>query len=146
DEGSAFRDARCSAHLKATGGAGERATRRNVARGSLGCLMAGADFSKTSTGKEAVNATLAIGLVMVRALRAYMERTGYVVGFKPAGGIRRAKDALAWMALVKEELGNDWLQPGLFRFGASGLLTDIELQLEQYVTGRYAAPHRQPLG
>jgi len=146
DEVSAFKEACGSAHLKAIIAAGELGTLRNVARASLVCMMAGADFIKTSTGKEAVNATLAIGLVMVRALRAYMERTGYVVGFKPAGGIRRAKDALAWMALVKEELGNDWLQPGLFRFGASGLLTDIELQLEQYVTGRYAAPHRQPLG
>ena len=109
-------------------------------------MMAGADFIKTSTGKEAVNATLPIGLVMVRALRTYLERTGYTVGFKPAGGIRTAKDALAWMILMKEELGDDWLQPGLFRLGASGLLTDIERQLEHYVTGRYSAAHRHPMG
>lgn len=146
DEVRAFKRACGEAHLKAIIAAGELGTLRNVARASLIAMMAGADFIKTSTGKEAVNATLPIGLVMVRALRTYMERTGYTVGFKPAGGIRTAKDALAWMILMKEELGDDWLQPGLFRFGASGLLTDIERQLEHYVTGRYSAAHRHPMG
>lgn len=146
DEVTAFKAACGHAHLKAIIAAGELGSLQNVARASLVCMMAGADFIKTSTGKEAVNATLPIGLVMVRALRTYMERTGYTVGFKPAGGIRTAQDALAWMALMKEELGTDWLQPGLFRFGASGLLTDIERQLEHYVTGRYSAAHRHPIG
>jgi len=108
-------------------------------------MMAGADFVKTSTGKEPVNATLPVSLTMARAVRAYAERTGHAVGFKPAGGIRTAKDALAWMILMREELGRRWLEPDLFRFGASGLLGDIERQLEHHVTGRYAALHRQPL-
>src|SRR5690606_179891 len=146
DEVSAFKEACGSAHLKAIIAAGELGTLRNVARASLVCMMAGADFIKTSTGKEAVNATLAIGLVMVRALRAYMERTGYVVGLKPAGGIPRAEAPRSRMVLVREELGADWPQPGLSRFGASGLLTHLGRQPEQYVAGRYAAPHRQPLG
>lgn len=146
DEVKAFKQACGQAHLKAIIAAGELGSLRNVARASLVCMMAGADFIKTSTGKEAVNATLPIGLVMVRAMRTYMERTGFTVGFKPAGGIRQAKDALAWMILMKEELGADWLQPGLFRLGASGLLTDIERQLEHHVTGRYSAAHRHPLG
>lgn len=146
DEVRAFKEACGNAHLKAIIAAGELGTLRNVARASLVCMMAGADFIKTSTGKEDVNATLPIGLVMVRALRDYMDRTGFRVGFKPAGGIRQAKDALAWMILMKEELGNDWLQPGLFRLGASGLLTDIERQLEHHATGRYSAAHRHPLG
>jgi deoxyribose-phosphate aldolase len=107
--------------------------------------MAGADFIKTSTGKESVNATLPVGLVMVRAIREYLERTGTRVGFKPAGGIRSAKDSLDWLALMKEELGDAWLRPELFRFGASSLLTDIERQLEHFVTGRYSAVHRHPM-
>lgn len=146
DEVRAFKEACGDAHLKAIIATGELATLRNVGRASLVCLMAGADFIKTSTGKESTNATLPVGLVMVRAMREYMDRTGAVVGFKPAGGIRQAKDALAWMTLMKEELGVDWLRPELFRLGASGLLTDIERQLEHYVTGRYAAAHRQPMG
>lgn len=146
DEVQAFKEACGGAHLKAIIAAGELGTLRNVYRASLVCMMAGADFVKTSTGKETVNATLPIGLVMVRAMRDYMERTGYRVGFKPAGGIRQAKDALNWMILMKEELGDAWLTPALFRLGASGLLTDIERQLEHHVTGRYSAAHRHPMG
>jgi deoxyribose-phosphate aldolase len=104
-------------------------------------MMAGADFIKTSTGKESVNATLPFGLVMTRAIREYQARTGYQVGFKPAGGIRTAKGSIDWMILMKEELGNDWLDQQLFRLGASALLTDIERQLEHHVTGRYSAAH-----
>jgi len=107
--------------------------------------MAGADFVKTSTGKESVNATLPVGIVMSRAVRDYHQRTGHWVGFKPAGGIRAAKQALAWLAMIKEELGDRWLRPDLFRFGASSLLTDIERQLEHHVTGFYSAGHRHPL-
>jgi deoxyribose-phosphate aldolase len=116
-----------------------------VARASEVCMMAGADFIKTSTGKESMNATLPVSLVMARCIRDYHERTGFRVGFKPAGGIRTAKQALDWLILIKEELGNDWLTPTLFRFGASSLLSDIERQLEHHVTGRYAALHHQPM-
>jgi deoxyribose-phosphate aldolase len=107
--------------------------------------MAGADFIKTSTGKETENATLPAGLTMLRAIREYRERTGRNVGFKPAGGIRTAKDAMTWLILMKEELGRDWMEPELFRFGASSLLTDIERQLEHSVTGRYSAMHKHPM-
>ena len=126
-------------------GTGELGTLRTVARASLVAMLAGADFVKTSTGKEGVNATLPVSLTMARTVRAYAERTGVAVGFKPAGGIRTAKDALAWLILMREELGRRWLEPDLFRFGASGLLADIERQLEHYLTGRYAALHKQPL-
>jgi deoxyribose-phosphate aldolase len=112
---------------------------------SLVCMMAGADFIKTSTGKEAVNATLPVGIVMVRAIRDYYERTGYKVGFKPAGGIRTAKESLDWLILMKEELGNDWLNNTLFRLGASSLLGDIERQLSHFATGHYAAAHHNPI-
>ncbi|HRI79189.1 MAG TPA: deoxyribose-phosphate aldolase, partial [Cyclobacteriaceae bacterium] len=108
-------------------------------------MMAGADFIKTSTGKESVNATLPVSLVMTRAIRDYQEQTGFKVGFKPAGGIRKAKQALEWLILMKEELGTEWLSPHLFRFGASELLSDIERQLEHYVTGRYSATYRHPM-
>ena len=118
---------------------GELGTLRNVARASWVAMMAGSDFIKTSTGKEGVNATIPVALVMVRAIRAYREMTGHIVGFKPAGGISTAKDAMTFEFLMKEELGNDWLQPALFRFGASSLLADIERQLEYFVTGRYAS-------
>lgn len=141
----AFRDACGEAHLKAILSVGELGTLRNVARASMVAMMAGADFIKTSTGKEGVNATLANSLVMVRTLRDYVERTGHRVGFKPAGGIRTAKNAIDWMLLMKEELGNDWLRPELFRFGASALVTDIERQLEHFVTGRYSAAYRHPM-
>jgi deoxyribose-phosphate aldolase len=141
----AMREACGDAHIKTILATGELATLRNVARASLVCMMAGADFIKTSTGKESVNATLPVGLVMSRAIRDYQERTGYLVGLKAAGGIRAAREALDWMALMKDELGDHWLRPNLFRIGASTLLGDIERQLEHFVTGRYSASHRHPL-
>ena len=146
DEVRAMREACGDAHIKTILATGELGTLRTVARASLVCMMAGADFIKTSTGKEGVNATLPVGLVMARAIREYRERTGHLVGLKPAGGIRAAKEALEWLALIKDELGDRWLRPDLFRFGASALLTDIERQLEHFVTGRYSAAHRHPTG
>src|SRR3954465_8994546 len=145
DEVRLFREACGDAHMKAILATGELATLGNVARASMVAMMAGADFIKTSTGKEGVNATLPFSLVMVRMIREYYEATGYAVGYKPAGGIRSAKNALEYLYLMKEELGNRWLKPDLFRFGASGLLTDIERQLEHFVTGRYSAAHRHPM-
>jgi deoxyribose-phosphate aldolase len=145
DEVRDFRVACGDAHMKAIIATGELATLRNVYQASIVCMMAGADFIKTSTGKESVNATLPVSLVMVRAIREYLDRTGQKVGFKPAGGIRTAKQALDWLILMKEELGNDWMMPDLFRIGASSLLTDIERQLEYFVTGRYSASYRQPM-
>jgi deoxyribose-phosphate aldolase len=124
---------------------GELATLTNVARASMVAMMAGADFIKTSTGKEQVNATLPVGIVMTRMIREYGQRTGHSVGFKPAGGIRAAKAALDWLILMKEELGDPWLRPALFRLGASALLTDIERQLEHFITGRYSAAYRHPM-
>jgi deoxyribose-phosphate aldolase len=144
DEVRAMRDACGDAHIKTILATGELGTLRNVARASLVCMMAGADFVKTSTGKEGINATLPVGLVMARAIRDYHERTGQFVGLKPAGGIRTSKDALDWLALMKDELGDRWLRPNLFRLGASALLTDIERQLEHFVTGRYSAAYRHP--
>jgi len=146
DEVGRFRHEAGDAHLKAILATGDLGTLRNVYRASLVAMMAGADFIKTSTGKEGVNATLPVSLVMVRAIRAYLERTGERVGFKPAGGLRTAKDALAWLTLMKEELGRPWLEPELFRLGASSLLADIERQLEHYATGRYSAGFRHPVG
>jgi deoxyribose-phosphate aldolase len=145
DEVRAFREACGDAHMKTILATGELGTLRNVARASWVCMMAGADFIKTSTGKETVNATLPVGLVMTRAIREYQEATGYRVGFKPAGGIRTAKQSLDWLILMKEELGDAWLRPELFRLGASSLLTDIERQLEYFATGRYSAAYRQPM-
>jgi deoxyribose-phosphate aldolase len=145
DEVKAFREACGEAHLKAILGTGELATLTNVARASIVAMQAGADFIKTSTGKESVNATLSFALVMARMIREYQDRTGFAVGFKPAGGIRSAKNVLEYMYLMKDELGDRWLQPSLFRIGASALLTDIERQLEHFVTGRYAAAHRMPM-
>ena len=144
DEVRAMRDACGDAHIKTILATGELGTLRNVGRASLVCMMAGADFIKTSTGKETVNATLPVGLVMARAIRDYRERTSQLVGLKAAGGIRAAREALDWLALVKDELGDRWLRPDLYRFGASALLTDIERQLEHFVTGRYSAVHRHP--
>jgi deoxyribose-phosphate aldolase len=146
DEVRAMREACGDAHIKTILATGELGTLRTVGRASLVCMMAGADFIKTSTGKESVNATLPVGLVMARAIRDYRERTGHLVGLKPAGGIRAAKEALEWLALIKDELGDRWLRPDLFRFGASSLLTDIERQLEHFTTGRYSAAHRHPAG
>jgi deoxyribose-phosphate aldolase len=145
DEVRQFREACGEAHLKTILATGELGTLRNVARASHVCMMAGADFIKTSTGKESENATLPVGLVMTRAIREYRERTGHLVGFKPAGGIRKAKESLEWLILMKEELGDRWLRPDLFRFGASSLLADIERQLEHHVTGRYSASYRHPV-
>lgn len=141
----AFKDACGLAHLKVILGTGDISTLRNVARASLVAMMAGADFIKTSTGKESVNATLPIGLVMTRAIREYGEETGTAVGFKPAGGIRTAKQSVEWLSLMKEELGYSWMQPQLFRIGASSMLGDIERQLEFHATGRYSADYRHPL-
>ena len=146
DEVKAFREACGDAHMKSILATGELGTLTNVAKASLVAMMAGADFIKTSTGKESVNATLEVSLVMTRAIREYYERTGYLIGYKPAGGIRTAKDALNYLAVMREELGVRWMQPDLFRFGASGLLTDIERQLSHHVTGRYAAKHHIPMG
>src|SRR5215212_3959226 len=145
DEVQQFRAACGDAHLKTILATGELGTLRNVAKSSLVCMMAGADFIKTSTGKEPVNATLPVSLVMVRAIREYYERTGYKIGFKPAGGIKAAKQSLDWLVLIKEELGDDWLTPELFRLGASSLLGDIERQLEHHVTGQYSAAFRHPM-
>ncbi len=145
DEVRAFREASGEAHMKAILATGELATLTNVARASMVAMLAGADFIKTSTGKEPVNAVLPVGVVMTRMIREYLDRTGHAVGFKPAGGIRAAKQALDWLILMKEELGDRWLRPALFRLGASSLLTDIERQLEHFVTGRYSAAHRHPM-
>ena len=146
DEMKAFREACGEAHVKAILATGELGTLRNVARASMICMMAGADFIKTSTGKESVNATLPISLTMIRQIRDYQDRTGYKVGYKPAGGISKAKDALTYLTLIKEELGDRWLRPDLFRFGASSLLGDIERQLEHFVTGHYSANYRHAMG
>ena len=146
DEMREMRAACGEAHVKAILATGELQTLRNVARASLVCMMAGADFIKTSTGKEAVNATLPVTLTMIRAIRDYADRTGFKVGYKPAGGIAKAKDALVYLSLMKDELGDDWLHPDLFRFGASSLLGDIERQLEHHLTGQYSAGHRHAMG
>ena len=145
DEMVTFREACGDAHVKAILATGELGTLRNVARASRICMMAGADFIKTSTGKEPVNATLPVSLTMIRAIRDYHQRTGYYVGYKPAGGISKAKDALVNLSLLREELGTRWMQPDLFRFGASSLLGDIERQLEHHVTGAYSAGYRHAL-
>lgn len=145
DEIALFKNACGPAHLKVILGTGDLLTLRNVARASMVAMMAGADFIKTSTGKEAVNATLPVSLVMTRAIREYAQETGMAVGFKPAGGIRTAKQSLDWLVLMKEELGDSWLKSELFRFGASGMLADIERQLEHHATGRYSADYRHPI-
>jgi deoxyribose-phosphate aldolase len=146
DEVKAFREACGDAHLKSILATGELATMRNVAKASMVAMMAGADFIKTSTGKESVNANLNVTLVMIRMIREYQERTGAKIGYKPAGGIATAKDVMNYQFLMKEELGVEWLQPDLFRIGASSLLADIERQLEHFVTGRYSANNRHPVG
>jgi deoxyribose-phosphate aldolase len=135
-----------SAHMKTILATGDLGSLKQVYQASLVAMMAGTDFIKTSTGKESTNATLEVSLVMIRALRDYLDRFGYKVGFKPAGGISSAKQAMAWQSLMKEELGNEWLMNDLFRIGASSLLTDIERQLYHYVTGHYAAKHQMPMG
>jgi deoxyribose-phosphate aldolase len=146
DEMAEMRAACGAAHVKAILATGELGTLRNVARASLVCMMAGADFIKTSTGKEGVNATLPVSLTMIRAIRDYEDSTGFKVGYKPAGGISKAKDALVYLSLIREELGLPWCQPDLFRFGASSLLGDIERQLEHHISGQYSAANRHPIG
>ena len=146
DEVATFKEACGAAHMKVILGTGDLLTLRNVARASWVAMMAGADFIKTSTGKEPTNATLPVGLVMTRYIREYAKRTQMAVGFKPAGGIRTAKQAMDWLALMKEELGVAWMQASMFRFGASGMLADIERQLEHFATGRYSADYRHPIG
>jgi deoxyribose-phosphate aldolase len=145
DEIAAFKQASAPAHMKVILGTGDLLTLRNVARASFVAMMAGADFIKTSTGKEPINATLPVGFVMTRAIREYAQETGMAVGFKAAGGIRTAKQSTEWLALMKEELGLSWMKAELFRFGASGLLNDIERQLEHHATGRYSADYRHPI-
>lgn len=145
DEVKEMRQACGDAHMKAILATGELGTLWNVAKASKIAMMAGSDFIKTSTGKEPVNATIPVGLIMTRMIREYEQRSGQIVGFKPAGGIRKAKEALLWLALIKEELGDRWLNNTLFRFGASSLLTDIERQLSHHATGHYAARHHQPM-
>ena len=145
DELRTMREACGRAHMKAILATGELATLTNVYRASMVALMAGADFIKTSTGKEPVNATLPVSLVMCRAIRDYRRLTGHIAGFKPAGGLKTAKDATAWLMLMKEELGTRWTEPALFRIGASSLLGDIERQLEHYLTGRYSAANRHAM-
>jgi deoxyribose-phosphate aldolase len=145
DEVATFKNACGPAHLKVILGTGDLLTLRNVAHASFVAMMAGADFIKTSTGKESVNATIPVSLVMTRAIREYAQATGMAVGFKPAGGIRTAKQSLDWLALMKEELGTSWMKAELFRFGASGMLADIERQLEHHATGRYSADYRHPI-
>ena len=145
DELAAMREASGAAHMKSILATGELKTLRNVYKASMVAMQAGADFIKTSTGKEGVNATLPVSLVMVRALRDYGTLTGHRIGFKPAGGMKSAKDAIAWQILMKEELGNDWMRPDLFRLGASSMLADIERQLEHHLTGRYAASSRHAM-
>jgi deoxyribose-phosphate aldolase len=145
DEIAAFKQASGAARMKVILGTGDLLTLRNVARASFVAMMAGADFIKTSTGKEPTNATLPAGFVMTRAIREYAQETGMAVGFKPAGGIRTAKQSLEWLALMKDELGVSWMKAELFRFGASGLLNDIERQLEHHATGRYSADYRHPI-
>ena len=145
DEVATFKQACGAAHMKVILGTGDLLTLRNVARASYVAMMAGADFIKTSTGKETTNATLPVSLVMVRAIREYAQQTGMAVGFKPAGGIRTAKQSIDWLAMMKEELGPSWMRAEMFRFGASGLLGDIERQLEHHATGRYSAEYRHPI-
>ena len=146
DELQQFRKACGEAHMKTILATGELGSLKQVYQASLVAMMAGSDFIKTSTGKEPTNATLEVSLVMTRAIREYLERYGYKIGFKPAGGISSAKQAMAWQALMKEELGDEWLMNDLFRFGASSLLTDLERQLYHYITGHYAAKHHMPMG
>ena len=141
-----MREACGDAHMKAILATGDLKTLRNVYKASMVCMQAGSDFIKTSTGKEPVNATLPVTLTMIRAIREFYDRTGIKVGYKPAGGIAKAKDALVYLSMIKGELGDRWLQPDLFRFGASSLLGDIERQLEHHVSGAYSASWRHPMG
>ncbi|MBL8563007.1 MAG: deoxyribose-phosphate aldolase [Gemmobacter sp.] len=142
DEIRQMREACGPAHMKAILATGDLKTLTNVYKASMVAMQAGSDFIKTSTGKEEVNATLPVSLTMLRALRDFRDLTGQMVGFKPAGGLKTAKDAMTWQILMKEELGTRWMMPDLFRIGASSMLGDIERQLEHHVTGRYSAANR----
>eukprot|EP00794_Sanderia_malayensis_P012760 gene12760-14069_t len=132
------------AHLKTIIATGELGSLENVYKAGMVSMMAGSDFIKTSTGKEGVNAIFPVALVMVRSIRDYYELTGCKIGFKPAGGIRSAKEALVWLSMMKEELGDEWTYPNLFRIGASSLLTDIERQIYHHVYGRFKVVPSQP--
>ncbi|NVJ97448.1 MAG: deoxyribose-phosphate aldolase [Alphaproteobacteria bacterium] len=146
DEVRAFKGACGSALMKTILATGEHGNLTQVAKASMTAMMAGSDFIKTSTGMEGVNATLPVSLVMIREIRDFHARTGIKVGYKPAGGIKTAKDAVAYLTLIKEELGRDWLSPELFRFGASSLLGDLERQLEYHAFGGYSTSYRHAMG
>nr|CAG4645636.1 EOG090X08W6 [Lynceus sp. MCZ IZ 141354] len=141
----AMRKACGEAHMKSILAVGELGTLSNVYKASLVAMMAGSDFIKTSTGKEATNATLPVGVVMCRAIREYYRMTGHRVGFKPAGGVRSSKDVLQWLVLIKKELGDDWLNPSLFRIGASALLNDIERNIYTLLTGEFPCADEMPM-
>ena len=140
-----FREKCGDAHMKTILATGELGNLSNIAKASQVCMMAGADFIKTSTGKESTNATLPVSLVMIRMIRNFYNETGVRIGFKAAGGISDTKTALLYMTMIQEELGRRWLEPDLFRFGASSLLGDIERQLDHFSSGYYSAPYRHPL-
>ena len=138
DEVRTFKEIARDKKIKTILGVGDLETMRNVAKASLVCMMAGADFIKTSTGKEKINANLNNSLVMLRMIGEFYDYSGKRIGFKPAGGISTAKSVLEFLILVYEELGNTWVDPSLLRIGASSLLIDIERQLYHFAAGRYA--------
>ena len=146
DEVKTFKLAAKKKHIKAILGVGDLETMRNVAKASLVCMMAGADFIKTSTGKETINANLNNSLVMLRMIREFHEKTRKKIGFKPAGGISSAKLVIEFLILVLEELGIEWINPKLLRIGASSLLIDIERQLYHFAVGRYANKDKMAIG
>ncbi len=146
DEVKTFKLAAKKKHIKAILGVGDLETMRNVAKASLVCMMAGADFIKTSTGKETINANLNNSLVMLRMIREFHEITRKKIGFKPAGGISSAKLVIEFLILVLEELGIEWINPKLLRIGASSLLIDIERQLYHFAVGRYANKDKMAIG
>ena len=146
DEVKTFKLAAKKKHIKAILGVGDLETMRNVAKASLVCMMAGADFIKTSTGKETINANLNNSLVMLRMIREFHEITRKKIGFKPAGGISSAKSVIEFLILVLEELGSEWINPKLLRIGASSLLIDIERQLYHFAVGRYANKDKMAIG
>ena len=140
EEIAAVREASRPAHLKVILETGELQTYDNVRRASWLAMMAGAHFIKTSTGKVQPAATLPVTLVMLEAVRDYRDQTGQMIGVKPAGGIRTAKDAIKYLVMVNEITGPDWLHADWFRFGASTLLNDLLMQRTKLTTGRYSGP------
>lgn len=128
------------AHLKVILETGELQTYDNIRRASFLAMLAGGDFIKTSTGKVTVNATIPITMLMLQAVRDWYEETGELIGVKPAGGIRTAKDAIKYLVIVRETAGETWLNPDLFRFGASSLLNDVLMQRQKLKTGHYSGP------